>query len=473
MRKDSGGRTCLEDTRSDVLKEIHKWVESDAGSLFWLHGPAGSGKSTISHTIAEYYNRPNKNLLAASFFFSRGHLSNSDVLFRTIAYQLGCQYSILVEAISSAIIDLRTKPDTKANQLKRLILDPISKKAEFLPSRLLVIIDALDECDSKDAAFGVIELLATTLSSYTTPLPLRFLISCRPENHLYDFIQQSTNRLDLSDVDAKQDISLYLKDELGKHLTSTDIDFLVQFSEGLFIAASTVVRFLRRSPKLRFREVRSHGLSKLGDLYELIMTRAMEETLPSEQESFRTIIGTIVLASARLSMQTLLDLLRHDQEIKALVLDELRSVIHIPDTPTGVVHVFHSSFHDYLVNPNCITTPWFIDTAKYHGVLARSCLERMGDQLKKDICHLQKHTKKNRDADVQKKVKSLPGDLVYASRYWAGHFAKSKQDDTLLALLTKFVLEHLLHWIEVLCLLDCLSEGVDALQTTTESLVSR
>jgi len=68
------------------------------------------------------------------------------------------------------------------------------------------------------------------------------------------------------------------------------------------------------------------------------------------------------------------------------------------------------------------------------------------------------------------KVKSLPGDLVYASRYWAGHFSKSKRHDALPVLLTNFALEHLLHWIEILCLLDYLSEGVDALLTTIGSL---
>jgi len=74
---------------------------------------------------------------------------------------------------------------------------------------------------------------------------------------------------------------------------------------------------------------------------------------------------------------------------------------------------------------------------------------------------------------VQEKVKSLPGDLVYASRYWAGHFAKSKRDNnSLLEPLRKFALEHLLHWIEVLCLLGGLSEGVDALQTAIKSLKS-
>jgi hypothetical protein len=92
------------------------------------------------------------------------------------------------------------------------------------------------------------------------------------------------------------------------------------------------------------------------------------------------------------------------------------------------------------------------------------------NQLKTDICHLQKHTKRNRDADVQEKVKLLRGDLVYASRYWAGHFAKSKRDDSLLGLLKGFAFEHLLHWVEVLCLLGCLSEGVDALQSAIEGL---
>ena len=477
MRRHSGGRACLRTTCGDVLEEIHRWVESDAGRLFWLHGPAGSGKSTLSHTIAEYYSRPNKNLLGASFFFSRGYLSNSDILFQTIAFQLGLQHSVLQQEIASAIIDDMTIYDTKANQLERLILDPISKMATFLPSRLVVVIDALDECDSDDAAADVIEILATSLSSYDTPFPLRFLVTCRPEKHLYNlFMQPSTSpiayRLDLSVVDARRDISLYITDELGELLNSTDVDFLVQISEGLFIAASTVVRFLKPSPTLRLQEVRSDGLSGLDSLYRLIMTRAMRDiTLPREQDSFRDIIATIILASARLSMQALLDLLQLHREIKELVLDGLRSVIHVPDTPNDVVHVFHSSFHDFLVNPKYSETPWFIDTATYHGVLAKSCLERMREgQLKQDICHLQKHTKRNRDADVQERVKLLPGDLVYASRYWAGHFAKSKLDDLLPALLAKFALEHLLHWIEIICLLDCLSEGVDALQTTIISL---
>jgi NACHT domain len=476
MRKDSGGRTCLEATRGDVLKEIHEWVESDTGRLFWLHGPAGSGKSTLSHTIAEHYSRPNKNLLAASFFFSRDYdyLSNSKYLFQTIAFQLGHQHRALRQAIADAIIEDATILDTKMNQLEKLILDPISKTATFLPSRLVVVIDALDECDSNRAASNVIELLVNSLSSYDAPLPLRFLVTCWPEKHLYDLFITSPNayHLDLSDVDAEKDISMYIMNELRKLLGSANIDFLVQFSEELFIVALTVIKFLKHSPTLQLQVVRKDGFCGLDALYRLIMQTAMEEvTLPYEQEFFRVVVSTIVLASAWLSLQALVDLLQIHPEIKELVLHSLCSVIHVLDTSSGLVHAFHSLLHGFLIDPKYDKTSWFIDTAKYHGILARSCLEHMMmDQLKKDMCDLQKHTKKNRDADVQEKVKSLPGDLVYASHYWAGHFAKSKQDDSLLALLTKFALEHLLHWIEVLCLLGCLSEGVDALQIVIRSL---
>ena len=128
------------------------------------------------------------------------------------------------------------------------------------------------------------------------------------------------------------------------------------------------------------------------------MEKAMEDLTPPEQESFRIIVGTIILASARLSMQTLLDLVQEEHgENKDLVFDGLRSVIHVPDTLDGVVHAFHPSFHDFLVNTKNNQTHWFIDTTKHHGYLARYCLERMGMDLPEmDICDLQKHKEKQR-----------------------------------------------------------------------------
>src|SRR4051812_29617573 len=63
--------TCLHDTRVDLLQQIHNWLDgSDKQFIFWLNGLAGTGKSTITRTIARQGFE--KYQLEASFFFSKG-----------------------------------------------------------------------------------------------------------------------------------------------------------------------------------------------------------------------------------------------------------------------------------------------------------------------------------------------------------------------------------------------------------------
>jgi hypothetical protein len=48
--------TCFPNTRVGLFKEIYNWVDSeDKRYIFWLNGLAGSGKSTITQTIARKY----------------------------------------------------------------------------------------------------------------------------------------------------------------------------------------------------------------------------------------------------------------------------------------------------------------------------------------------------------------------------------------------------------------------------------
>ena len=46
---------CYEGTREGLLEDLRTWAESDNGEqFFWLHGPAGSGKTTIAQTFAAW-----------------------------------------------------------------------------------------------------------------------------------------------------------------------------------------------------------------------------------------------------------------------------------------------------------------------------------------------------------------------------------------------------------------------------------
>ena len=43
---------CLQGMREDILNLIYDWIDSKEHNMFWLRGPAGSGKSTISSMVA-------------------------------------------------------------------------------------------------------------------------------------------------------------------------------------------------------------------------------------------------------------------------------------------------------------------------------------------------------------------------------------------------------------------------------------
>src|SRR5436190_9873198 len=90
-REEEHASTCQEGTRKAILGKISAWVDGRDGNdspICWLQGPAGSGKSTVAHTIAKQCADHGK--LAFSFFFSRGKKDRSDTtkFFPTFAYQL-------------------------------------------------------------------------------------------------------------------------------------------------------------------------------------------------------------------------------------------------------------------------------------------------------------------------------------------------------------------------------------------------
>lgn len=81
--------SCLPGTRTEILRQLNEWGSSQQGKrIFWLNGMAGTGKSTISRTIAKSFK--GAKLLGANFFFKRGEgdRGNAMKLFPTIARQL-------------------------------------------------------------------------------------------------------------------------------------------------------------------------------------------------------------------------------------------------------------------------------------------------------------------------------------------------------------------------------------------------
>ena len=129
-----------------------------------LDGLAGIGKSTVARAVAQETHRC--GLLDASFFFSRNEddRKSAKLFFGTIAFQLSqCNREVALR-IGEA---LEHKPDASSkqlrDQLRDLIIQPLQSCEQASKSTILIVIDALDECDAQDA-----ELLLHSFSEKST-----------------------------------------------------------------------------------------------------------------------------------------------------------------------------------------------------------------------------------------------------------------------------------------------------------------
>ena len=56
---------CIKETRVKILEDLENWALNDLSSeVYWLVGMAGTGKSTILHTLCEILDVDGKNIYA-------------------------------------------------------------------------------------------------------------------------------------------------------------------------------------------------------------------------------------------------------------------------------------------------------------------------------------------------------------------------------------------------------------------------
>jgi len=171
-----------------VLKNIDAWVKAGAqgGSIFWLHGPAGAGKSAIAQAVAERC--AGRNQLAASFFFARtaAHRNEAKYLFPTIAVQLALSAPEKRQSLDKILNSDPYIAERALGSVELLVslLEDRFVQAPQASSPFLVIIDGLDECQRNNDQCWILAQVFRML--HTHNLPLRFLIVSRPEPHLME-----------------------------------------------------------------------------------------------------------------------------------------------------------------------------------------------------------------------------------------------------------------------------------------------
>jgi len=478
---------CLPGTRVDVLNQIRAWADGrDEGCIFWLNGMAGTGKSTIARTIArEYYNRKR---LGASFFFSRGmeNQSHAGMFFTTIAVQLARILPTLKQYICTAVSEHKDIAGRRQrDQWEHLILQPLSKlTADSCQSPLILVIDALNECDGDNDVKGILQLFAEAKS--LEPIQLRIFITSRPETPIRlgfrDMPGILHRDLVLNDVSREiidNDISIYFRHELSDiDLSPQIITRLTEKACGLFVWAATACRFIKsgkRVARQRLSLILEDGKSgrnpekELDQVYAKILFDSIradydEDEMKEVFELFREVIGAIVILFNPLSAAALSELLNKPRLDVSQILSDFHSVLEVPENNVYPIRLLHPSFRDFLLTKERCQYPQFwVDEKQMHLDLAKNCLLLISNGLKRDICDLHNPSTFITDVGSDRVEQFLPPEFQYACIYWVQHLQKSRaqlRDDDQVH---QFLQKHLLHWLEALSLTGKTSEGVLAI----------
>lgn len=208
-------------------------------------------------------------------FFSRGggDLTNANKLVTTLAKQLANKSSAAGAYIYEAILNNRDIADySLRNQWQKLIVDPLSllqHKHDSAPSTLLLVIDALDECDNEEDVRLIRAILLT--SKCLRNLGLRIVVTSRPEVHIRSPMakmpegeRQVFALHEISPGIVDNDLSIF-EDKFSTIRCELDLDDgwpggrvikrLVETSCGLFIWASTACRWIQQGKRAAQRRI--------------------------------------------------------------------------------------------------------------------------------------------------------------------------------------------------------------------------
>ncbi|KAJ5718775.1 hypothetical protein N7488_004421 [Penicillium malachiteum] len=434
---------CLPGTRVELLSRITDWAKSDDKFIFWLNGMAGTGKSTIARTVAQG-------------FKEQGLLASQD---------------------SCAI---KTDPGITSkflrDQFDQLLLQPLLNLQLDQSTTIVIVIDALDECDGDNDIKLIIHLLFKFQKIKS--VRLRVVLTSRPELPIRlgfdDEKRHGKNRqeLVLHELPApviEHDIRLFLEYKLSviqreRSLPSNwpgnqKLDQLVQMALPLFIFAATLCRFVGDEdwlPEERLTAVlQDKATTSTSDmdrtylpvLNQLLVAKNKKDWERLMQE-FQNIIGVIVLLATPLSVIT------------------LARLTGIPATDLEApVRILHLSFRDFLIHTE---GDFRINERNTHRKIALNCLRIMDCQLRHNICDLASYGIQCKDIDPHIIQEHLPTDLQYSCYYWIHHLKHSQAGISETDILS-FLRKRFLHWLEALALMGKISEVAGMIKTLESS----
>jgi hypothetical protein len=356
--------SCLPDTRVGFLQEVRYWFTNGTHAIYWLSGNAGTGKSTIAHSVCIQQEKH----LGGAFFFSRKSADRQDPsrVIPTLVYQLADAHPSLRPYICNALENNRDIAFSPVEKQARVLLEEPFKDLNLGHiAPLVFVLDALDECDKQGGA--LMPLLVKHILSL--PFPAKIFFTGRPESNIRRMMKESSElslpfvlHRDIDKVVVNKDIESFLrlkfayiarKHEIEEKPWPTDdqLTQLLKSADCLFIYASTAVTFvsagtLTKRQLLAFLATDTvlptaeSPYAALDELYLRIIKDAVRGRSASAE--FREVIGSVLVLQRPLNEHAISRLLQKDADDVHGVLQGLYSVLDMSKA-NDPIKIFHAS----------------------------------------------------------------------------------------------------------------------------------
>ncbi|KAH8985141.1 hypothetical protein EDB92DRAFT_1950166 [Lactarius akahatsu] len=412
-----------------------------SGSLIWIHGKPGSGKSILSTVII----RDIKSLADAGsaflayFYFDFKDKAKQDTraLLSSLLVQLSDQSDIFCDALFSLYSAHKRGSEQPTN-------DSLSQCLKYMlttsgPVPVYLILDALDECPYGSGLPSPREKLLDLLNDLVKlrHQALRLCVTSRPEFDIRTALQPlATQQVSLHDESGQAlDIKIYVTDIVRSDRRMRRwrdeekdmvIENLAEKADGMFRWVYCQLEVLRYCFPANVRRALEELPKSLDETYE----RILKEINNANREHSYRLLQCLTVASRPLRVEELAELLAIDLKAgvpklnkdlrwvyqEEAVLSACSSLVTvIPHNGFRVVQFSHFSVKEFLTSDRLASSTeevsrFYIPIEPSHMILAQACL-----------CVLFSMDEHIEDEDnLKDSIKKVP--LVrYASGYWVGH----------------------------------------------------
>ncbi|CAG8176592.1 unnamed protein product [Penicillium salamii] len=493
IEQNKGG--LLQESFSWILQHptFQQWQQNDDTKVLWIKGDAGKGKTMLMIGLIDEFttqtagigNAPDDKSALVSYFLCQGsdsRFNNATAVLRGLLYMITAQQPQLLRYLRSRYEPAGRHLFEGLNAFYCLSEIFLNLLRDSQLSRLCIIIDAVDECETE-----LPQLLGLITHTKVLNSNIKWIVSSRNRDDIGQHLDRHSNITTLRLESVPQQISLAMTNfvnarvsqipALKEHIDLQDKlkSQICQKAGGTFLWAALIVTELGK------------------DVFPAEMIHLLDETPAGLIPLFQKMMEKIEQLHPRNVKRCLRVLAAAALAYRPLHLLEMRTVSGLSDTISSItdlerivnmcssfiltredhVSFIHQSAKEYLIS-NHSDAIFNNGSQEAHYEIYSHSLEAMSRNLHRDICEL--NDPGPIDVEPSRKSSALIA-VEYSCLHWFDHLCQSSEKSSDFeeefadeGKLHCFFAMHSLHLLEVLGILREISRGISIIRRLQQNV---